>query len=80
MSAFDSTPAPIDLDLVGSKYHIAPYWLEEIALLMRAGVSDAEILAQIQTPDHGDHTVAHTIPLTVGQCSVLFAEMKELLT
>jgi hypothetical protein len=26
---------PDDLDLVGSKYNIAPYWLEEIVLLLQ---------------------------------------------
>jgi hypothetical protein len=80
MSAFDPTPTPSELDLVGSKYNLAPYWLEEIVLLLRAGASDAEILDAIQTPDDGDHTTARTIPLTAAQCTVLFAELKELLT
>jgi hypothetical protein len=70
--------SPSDLDLVGLKYHLAPYWLEEIALLIGDGASDAEILTELQTPDAGDHTTARTIPLTVEQCNTLFSEVREL--
>jgi hypothetical protein len=79
MSDLDPTPTPSDLDLVGSTYHLAPYWLEEIVLLLRAGASDAEILAELQRPDPGPHTHAGPIPLTDGQCGELLAELKHVL-
>jgi hypothetical protein len=58
---------PPDLDLIGSKYNIAPYWLEDIVMLLRAGASDAEIPAQLRTPDSGAHPTDQTIPLTAEQ-------------
>jgi hypothetical protein len=79
MSALDPTPSLSDLDLIGSKYNHAPYWLEEIVLLLQAGASDAEILAQLRTADSGDHTTAQTLPLAAEQASLVFAELRELL-
>jgi len=69
------TPSPIDLDQVGSKYPVAPYWLEEIAQLIRSGATDAEILSNVQNPD-GRFSA---IKLPAPRCRLLFAELRELL-
>jgi hypothetical protein len=74
----DGIPSPSDLDLLGSKYNVAPYWLEEIALLLRTGASDAEILTQVQSTAGDDANSARTIPLTDEAIISLIAELKGL--
>jgi hypothetical protein len=73
-------PAPIDLDLVASKYRIATLWVEEIVLLLRNNVSDAEILADVQNPAGADGGSPQAIPLADERCRALLADLKKLLT
>jgi hypothetical protein len=74
----DATPSSAHLELLGSKYNIAPYWLEEMVLLIDSGATDAEILFDIQHPAGEDGTSLQTIPLTEEQCRGLLADLKAL--
>jgi hypothetical protein len=71
----ESAPPPAELDLIGTRYSVPVYWLEEIATLLRAGKSDAEVLALVQTPTD-DVATRRTIPLPEEQCTALVAEVR----
>jgi hypothetical protein len=75
-----SAPSPSTLDVIATSYRIAPYWAEEIALLLCTGVSDAEILANVQKSAGDDARSAQTIPLSDERCRELLGDLKELLT
>jgi hypothetical protein len=68
-------PSPGD----GNKYHVAPYWLEEIAMLLRHGASDAEILAELRTPSGEDPNNAQVFPLPDDQAAALLQELRSYL-
>jgi hypothetical protein len=66
----------MDLDLVGTRHSVAPYWLEEIVLLLRRGATDSEILADLRTPAGGVVNSAETFPLNDEQTSTLVVELR----
>jgi len=62
--ALEPTPSPADLDLIGGKYRIPPYRMEEIVLLLLAVASDAEILSDLRVPSGCAYTDTTLLPGT----------------
>jgi hypothetical protein len=76
----ESGPSPMDLDLVGTRHPVAPYWLEEIALLLRRGATDSEILAGLRAPDSDDaDSSAGTFPLDDEHANTVIAELRSVI-
>ena len=75
----DSIPTPADLDLICGKYNLAPFWLEEIVVLIRAGTADDRILSALRTPEGRFSTVEPSFPLTNEQGLALLGELRPLL-
>jgi hypothetical protein len=74
----ERTLPPADLDLVGVKHQVAPFWLEEIATLLRRGASDAEIVSGLRTTTVDYAGVIPAIPLDDEQCKALIADVRSL--
>ena len=70
--------APVDLDGIGTKYSVAPFWLEEIVAMLGSGASTPEILTGLRTPEDGTPSL-RTFPLTDEQATPLIAEMRALI-
>jgi hypothetical protein len=74
----DATPPPFDLDLVGSRYGIPPYRIEELVALRRGGASAAELLASVRTPTDDGTQPATPIALSDEQGRDLLADLARL--
>jgi hypothetical protein len=76
LGKLEPTPSPQDLDFIGCKFRIPPNRMEELVLQLRAGVSDAEILRDLQEPsDEGGHCFK-AIHLTGEQGRALLAGVR----
>jgi hypothetical protein len=78
----DSAPksrSPIDLALIGARFKMPDFRMEELVSLWRLGASDTEILASLRAPCPDDPQHAPPIDITDEQGKELLAELTRLL-
>lgn len=76
---FPKSPAPADLDLIGTRFNIPVFRMEELVALRRLGASDDEMLASLLAPSADDEMRAQPIDLTDSEGKQLLAELSLML-
>jgi hypothetical protein len=71
--------SPADLALIGARFRIPDFRMEELVSLYRQGASDDEMLTSLRAPSPDDPQHAEPIDLTEAEASVLLRDLARLL-